>query len=250
MVEPGGGARVNQSQKVPEPVCRAVGIGDRERLPSRPFVVADSVDRGIPERVGAHLVARGDQGADRAEVDGATQGVGVTFATAEQVGVAVGPVVELDAGDVQTTEIVGDGGQVGHAAVGAIVGDERVAQDASVATRPGDLHRGASDLLVAGPERDAVGPRLQLTQRNDTSTRDGVAGKDGAVAVHRQLCRLTQVADLDGYAVGGAEQAACRQHCRMVRRRHRPSRSSRRSRARTPQWGSGLDLDGAGDLSP
>ena len=54
----------------------------------------------------------GDQGADGAKVDGAAQGVGILLAAAEQVGVPVGPVVELDCGEVQAADIVCDSSDV------------------------------------------------------------------------------------------------------------------------------------------
>ena len=89
--------RVDEPQEIAETVRRPDGVSSAA-YDQRPFVVADTVDGGVSERVARRPVHRLDQSADARQRDRLLERVVVVLAAAEQVGMPVRPVVELHVG--------------------------------------------------------------------------------------------------------------------------------------------------------
>ena len=125
VVEPLRRRRVDEGEEVSERVGRSVGLLQRQMAPSWPLGRADAVHRGVPERRHSGRPEALDQASHGRQRDRVAERVVVPFATTEQVGVAVGPVVALHGGQVEPPGVLD---HLADVAVRAVVGDEPVAQ--------------------------------------------------------------------------------------------------------------------------
>jgi hypothetical protein len=156
------GGRVDEEEEVAERIGSAARRQQGIVPPVAPLLRADRVHRGVAQRPGADRLDRVRQRPHGVERNGLAERIVVEFAAAEQVGMAVRPVVELDVGEVQAAHGVGEAGRV---ASGAEVHGEAVPHP-----RFGtDEHRGARhgirglqlDAVAAGrqcPEADVAAP--------------------------------------------------------------------------------------------
>ena len=125
VVEPLRRCRIDEGEELSERVGRSVGLLQRQVSPARPLGRADAVHRGVSERRHAGRTEAFDQTSHGRQRDGVAERVVVPFATADQIGVAVGPVVALHRGQVEPPGMLD---HLADVAVGAVVGDEPVAQ--------------------------------------------------------------------------------------------------------------------------
>ena len=178
---------VDDAQEVSEGVGFPRRIQQGGVLPLLPLVIADAVHGRVADRPSARRPQRLDKSAHGRQGNRLVQSVEVFLSPAQQVGVPIRPVVELDAGQVQATRETGHGLDVLSRTEG---GDETVAQ--SIRCRRAHLHGARRTRRRLG---DAVPADAQFSQIDE-------AGAPAANLAHR----LAQVGDDEVTRVGGFDE--------------------------------------------
>ena len=178
---------IDDAQEVSERVGFPRRIQQGRILPLLPLVIADAIHGRVADRPRARRPQRLDKSAHGRQGNRLVQSVEVFLSPAQQVGVPIRPVVELDTGQVQATRETGHGLDVLSRTEG---GDETVAQ--SIRRRRAHLHGARRARRRLG---DAVPANAQFSQIDEAG--DGTGNHAHALA---------QVGDDEVTRVGGLDE--------------------------------------------
>jgi len=178
---------VDDAQEVSERVGFPRRIQQGGVLPLLPLIIADAVHGRVADRPSARRPQRLDKSAHGRQGNRLVQSVEVFLSPAQQVGVPIRPVVELDAGQVQATRETGHGLDVLSRTEG---GDETVAQ--SIRRRRAHLHGARRTRRRLG---DAVPADTQFSQIDEAGAGTG-----------NRAHALAQVGDDEVTRVGGLDE--------------------------------------------